>query len=164
MVTDVIHTDEGSIRSFATPVRNYQITRRLIPEDSNLMTQAKLYKLCSWQSVVKQQRNRRPRLRALRQFYPKRQAHLSKQPADIPEWQAFRRWTPNNNRRKRSSIKPERRNAFLLLLFPMTLTDRCGRGSLLKAFSYNIKPSENVSLIWETSESFWPEISHWWSV
>jgi hypothetical protein len=46
----------------------------------------------------------------------------------------------------------------------MTLTDRCGRGSLLKAFSYNIKPSENVSLIWETSESFWPEISHWWSV
>jgi hypothetical protein len=56
---------------------------------------------------------------------------------------------------KRSSIELERRNAFfLLLLLPRTLTDSCGRGSLLKAFSYHIKPSENVSLIWEPSESF----------
>jgi hypothetical protein len=53
MVMDVIHTDGGSIHSFETPVLNYQITRRLMLEDSNLMTQAKLYKLCSWQSIVK---------------------------------------------------------------------------------------------------------------
>lgn len=53
---------------------------------------------------------------------------------------------------------------FYYHFFPRTLTDSCGCGSLPKAFSYNIKPSENVSLIWETSESFWPEISHWWRV
>jgi hypothetical protein len=68
---DVTYTDEGSTYSSETLVRNYQITRRLISEDSNLMTQAKLYKLGSWHIVVKQQRNRRPRLRAIGQFYPK---------------------------------------------------------------------------------------------
>jgi len=37
---DVIYTDEGSTHSSETLVRNYQITQRLISEDSNLMTQA----------------------------------------------------------------------------------------------------------------------------
>jgi hypothetical protein len=67
---DVIYTDEGSTHSSETLVRNYQITRRLITEDSHLMTRAKLHKLGSWHSVVKQ-RNRKPRLRAICQFYPK---------------------------------------------------------------------------------------------
>jgi len=35
---DVIYTDEGSAHSPETLVPNYQITRRLIPQDSNLMT------------------------------------------------------------------------------------------------------------------------------
>jgi len=51
---DVIYTDEGSAHSSETLVRNYQITLRLIPVDGNLMTQAKLYKLGSRHSVVKQ--------------------------------------------------------------------------------------------------------------
>jgi len=38
----VIYTDEGSTHSSETLVLNYQSTRRLISEDSNLMTQAKL--------------------------------------------------------------------------------------------------------------------------
>jgi hypothetical protein len=64
---DAIYIEDGSTDSSETLVRNYQITRRLIPEDSNQWnTQSYINSVVDTVSC-----NGRPRLCAIRQFYLK---------------------------------------------------------------------------------------------